>query len=221
MTCESRTWLKAQKDKARKEKSTLPEQLLTKTSNMCRREGSNYTVQCIDCIPQGLKTLYHGQSSRSSRQRHQEHKSNLDHGLTSSPLVIHALEEHGGLKPKFLYVINNIEGRALYRVVRESVMIGGLPHGPQNMNRCQEWGIPRIPVLSTMGGDPEPGTGPGTGYSAQQQPSKASTEWSIKILNDIKESGLKRVKLRMPEPEVAQVEKETVLSSKAIPREGD
>ena len=153
MTCESRFWLQAQKKKARKLKLKLPEVLLTETSNLCRREGCNYSIQCLDCIPKGLRTLYHGESSRSPRQRHGEHKRDLEHGITSSPLVVHALEEHGGMRPKFLAVVRNTEPRALYRIVRESVMIGGQPFGPQNMNRCQEWGVPRVPVLSSLGGD--------------------------------------------------------------------
>ena len=68
-------------------------------------------------------------------------------------------------------------------------MIGGLPHGPQNMNRCQERGMPRIPVLSSMGGDeapkPQVTTGANNPYPG----------WSLKVLKDISESNLRRVRL--------------------------
>ena len=94
----------------------------------------------------------------------------------------------GVTSPNFLSIVSDIEPRPLYRIVCESVKIGGLPHGPQNMNQCQEWGMPCVPVLSSLGGDPDPDhrlpADPGT-----------KSEWSVRILKDILESGLKRVKL--------------------------
>ena len=95
----------------------------------------------------------------------------------------------------FTYMITDVEQRALYRIVRESVMIGGLPHGPQNMNRCQEWGMPRIPVISSMGGDPDADVVTPTTTIGANNPRK---EWTTKVLNEVRDSGLKRIRLWLP-----------------------
>ena len=153
MPCTSRTWLNEEKKMAKKNKTKLPEVLTTKTSNQCRREGVNYSLQCLDCAIQGKVAKYTGESSRSARQRQGEHNKDLSQGQTTSPIVMHTIEEHAGIKPQILSVIDNIEPRALYRTVRESVRISNMGQGKGNLNRCQEWGTPRIPILTTKGGD--------------------------------------------------------------------
>ena len=53
--CSSRTWLIEEIKSAKASKQELPSQLVTRTSHQCRREGQNYTVQCLPCIRLGRK----------------------------------------------------------------------------------------------------------------------------------------------------------------------
>ena len=153
-TCDSRRLLGEMTKEARKQGAApLPEALITSTSPQCRREGVNYSAQCLLCIDKGRSSTYKGMSNRSARQRHAEHLTDLANGVASSPLVMHCVEEHGGYRTRFMFTINSLDPKPLYRAVRESVAISSLPLGPDNLNRCQEWGAPRVPILSVTGGD--------------------------------------------------------------------
>ena len=156
-TCATRSWLAEQKKVARKTGTKLPTKLVQSTVPNCRREGATYTLQCLECLQMDRSSLYHGESSRSPRQCHQEHYKDLQNGSISSPLVTHAIQEHGGKRPRFLYLIQSLEPKPLYRAVRESVMIARQPAGAGNLNRCQEWGTPRVPILCVSGGDEDRG----------------------------------------------------------------
>ena len=153
--CKSCTWLHEEKKQAKREGKELPPCLLTKLSHQCRREGHNYSLQCLPCALVGVKSVYWGESSRSPRQRLKEHDQDCRAGLVTAPMVQHSLEAHGGTRPQYLGLIHQIEPKALYRVVHESVLISMMAPGITNINRCQEWGAPRVPVLSAAGGDPE------------------------------------------------------------------
>ena len=100
-----------------------------------------------------MDSQYQGESSRSGRQCHGEHLSSQETGNVSSPMVMHSVEQHGGMKPRFIAVITRVEPRALYRACREAVRIANQPAGPRDLNRCMEWGNPRVPVLVAKGGD--------------------------------------------------------------------
>ena len=188
-TCRSRSWLQEQKKLSRKTGVKLPDGLIQSSSNNCRREGATYSLQCLTCLDKGMSTLYHGESSRSTRQRHIEHEKDLEIGATTSPLVIHSIEEHGGERPQVLYVTRSIQPKALYRAVVESVMIAGQPAGPRNLNRCQEWGAPRVPILGVSGGG---GLGNDNIPQAAQNP---YPDWSMRQMEAIRTQGVKRVKL--------------------------
>ena len=126
-TCDSRRWLNNLKKESRKTKSALPEGLIATTSNQCRREGTNYVVQSLACLEGGKVATYRGESSQSSRQCQKEHSCDLALGVATSPLVLHTVEEHGGIRPKVLYTVSHLEPRPLYRAVRESVLISAQP----------------------------------------------------------------------------------------------
>ena len=49
VTCRGCTWLQDQQKEARKNGTKLPDVLEKKTSHQCRREGCNYSLQCLDC----------------------------------------------------------------------------------------------------------------------------------------------------------------------------
>ena len=112
-TCQTRTWLQEERKAAKREKQEMPPLLIQQTSHNCRREGLNYTLQCIPCVNLGRKTLYRGESSRSARQRHKEHSSDIELGLVTSPVVDHCILEHGGQKPHVTFLLDRVEGRPL------------------------------------------------------------------------------------------------------------
>ena len=190
VACKSRSWLQEQAMEAKKNGEKLPDLLEKTTTHQCRCKGLNYTIQCLTCVPLGLKTLYRGEGARSARQRQGEHFRDLEAGLTSSPMVVHAIEEHGGLKSQLHAVIDKIEPSALYRAAHESVKIAKMQPGPTNLNRCQEWGAPRVPVVAVMGGGDQ-----GAGVSGQHNQSRA---WSDETMEKIRGGHLKRVKLVDP-----------------------
>ena len=144
---------------------------------------------------------YRGESSRSSRQRHKEHLADLGNGVAASPLVAHAVEAHGGRTPTYLFTIGTVEPRPLHRAVRESVEIAMLPQGIENMNRCQEWGAPRVPILTASGGD-KPARNIPAGLNDRPG-------WTKTTMDDIKEGRLKRVRLIPMIAEPAKGETET------------
>ena len=197
-TCRTKVWLKEQKDQARKAKEKLPIQLLLKTSTMCHREGALYTAQCIHCIHEGKKTLYKGMTSRSACQRTLEHYSAVENGTTTSPLVEHSIMEHGGKKPEIAYLIDDIEGRALYRAVKEAVKIANMGDGPLSMNRCGEWGAPRVPILTVLGGDPEERQMLIPGAHNPRQ------EWSTMTMEKIQSGSMKRIVYWDPEETIEE-----------------
>ena len=168
-TCCTRTWIKEEAKAAKAQGQKISPLLITRSGHQCRREGQNYTLQCIPCVNLGRKTLYRGESSRSARQRHKEHVQGVESGLVTSPLVNHAISEHGGRRPEVTFLLDKVECRPLYRIVRESVLIANMPAGPESMNRCMEWGAPRVPVITVQGGDPS------TQKTGEHNPRK---EWS-------------------------------------------
>ena len=186
--CSSRVWLAQQKKEAKKTGQSLPRVLIQKTSNQCHREGTTYTLQCLDCALLGRGSLYQGESSHSARQRQGQHARDLEQGVTSSPLVDHAIRVHGGVRPKVLYVVKDIEPRPLYRAVRESVAITKQPLSESNLNRCQEWGAPRVPILTVRGGDV------GEGDQEDRVGPNPNPDWSRKVLEEVGLGTRKRVK---------------------------
>ena len=125
--CKTRMWLKLQKKEARKQGKALPDVLMTSTATQCRREGCNYSLQCIDCALGGVRACYWGESSRSARKRTQEHRSGAEVGLVSAPMVQHAVEVHGGRPPNYITLVVALETSPLYRACRESIQIASIP----------------------------------------------------------------------------------------------
>ena len=164
--------------------------LMTRTSHQCRREGTNYALQCLDWSMAGLKAVYWGESSRSARQRLDEHSQGVEKGLVSCPMVHHSIEAHEGKRPHYTSIITNIEPSPLYIAVREACQIASNKPGLGNINRCQEWGQPQVPVLWVQGGDPDPGDG----AQAGGEPCNPRPEWTASVLDRLKQGTLKRIK---------------------------
>ena len=127
--------------------------------------------------------MYWGESGRSARC-HQEHAAGVDKGDVANPLVLHSIECHGGSRPHYLALVNAVESHPLYRAVREAVQIAQMPRGPQSLNKCQEWGAPRVPVLQVVGGDVDtPGPAP-----------NPRPDWSRQTLDMVSNGQIKRIK---------------------------
>ena len=196
-TCQSTTWISDQIKSAKKTGSKPPKDLVKPGTGDCRREGNTYSIQCATCLTDGVKSLYQGESSLSGRQRHGQHRSDLDNGVASSPLVHHAIEVHGGIKPHYLAVIGTLEPKPLQRAVREACNIARQPAGACNLNRCMEWGCPRVPVLNVTGGDKmreETQVCHSLSHRPQTVPNPRP-DWSMKMLQILKEGRTKRVRL--------------------------
>ena len=191
VTCLSKVWLREQKKAARKSGQKLPEVLLKSTSNQCRRESLTYTLQCLDCAILGRGSFYQGESSQSARQRQGKHSRDLAQGVAASPLVEHTVRVHGGVRPQVLYMIKAVEPKPLYRAVRESVAISLQPGGDANLNRCQEWGAPRVPILTAQGGD----KGQECGDREDRVGPNPNLRWAKMILEEVEMGVRKRVKL--------------------------
>ena len=162
--------------------TSLPKVLETKTSHQCHREGCNYSLQCLDCALEGVKVLYWGESGQSGRQRHRTHAAEVEKGIMSNPLVHHSIEVHGGKRSHFIAVLKSIEPPPLYKAVREAVLISMQPDGPLNLNRCMEWGNPRVPILSVEGGDRE------------EQIKNPRPDWSKRMIENKRQGTQKRVR---------------------------
>ena len=183
--CKSRMWLQEQQKIAKKGGPALPKILVQKTSTHCRREGVNYCLQCLECASQGVRAVYWGESGLSARQRHGTHRSEVERGLAANPMVHHSVEVHGGLKPNYTAMIHTVEPRPLYRAVREAVQIGQQPLGPSNINRCMEWGTPRVPVLAMVGS---------MDHRVHPPTTNPRPEWSQSTLDQIRGGSTKRIK---------------------------
>ena len=107
----------------------------------------------------------------------------------------------GGIKQDFLYTINRIEPRPLHHAVRESIQIAALDLGPTNMDRCQEWGQPRVPIVVAMGGDQD-------GTVIRGVPPNPRPEWSKRTLQDMQDGKIKRVTYWDEREEQREQEKE-------------
>ena len=186
-TCWSKRWLQEQKKVCKQEGTELPKVLLQKTANHCTKEGVNYSLQCLHCALEGVASIYWGESGLSARQRHKNHFDQVEKGDVRNPMVIHSVEMHGGKKPLYLSLINAIEPKPVYRAVRESVQISGMPEGPTTLNRCQEWGAPRVPILQVTGGGDDP-----SNTTLANLPNERR-EWSRDMLDKINNGACKRI----------------------------
>ena len=100
-------------------------------------------------------------------------------------MVVHSIKMHGGRKPNYLALIHSLEPKPLYRAVQELVQISEMPGGLTRLNRCKEWGAPRVPVLSAAGGD---------GPTGDDHPGNPRPEWTCQVLDQITEGKCKRIR---------------------------
>ena len=98
-------------------------------------------------------------------------------------------ELHGGRRPRMHYVIKSIVIPCTE--LSRSAAISNQPGTLGNMNRCQEWGAPRVPILTVRGGDQDP-TSVATWKTGDRNPCPI---WSEQQLQEIDQGSRKRVRL--------------------------
>ena len=69
----------------------------------CTSEGANYSIECLTCQKEGKRRVYLGETSHCTYQRGTEHWKEIREGVSSHPLVVHAVEEHGGVVQDILF----------------------------------------------------------------------------------------------------------------------
>ena len=71
--------------------------------------------------------------------------------------------------------------------------ISQLPLNNRNMNSCQEWGQPRVPVLAVTGGDR-------VGPWAADGVGNPRKDWTAEVLEKIETGSMKRIRYWAYEP---------------------
>ena len=55
----------------------------------CRKPGIAYTITCLKCVTEGLKSVYEGESSKNAYARGKKHLQELKSSVRTSGMVIH------------------------------------------------------------------------------------------------------------------------------------
>ena len=117
----------------------------------CTKESINYTIECAECRKNGVRRVYHGESSRSGYQRAQEHQKEVRAGVPTHPLVIHFLEENQGKEQETLFRITTKHQTPLERQIVESVNIEEAAGRPAEcLNLKSEWAGSKLPGLQVL-----------------------------------------------------------------------
>ena len=103
------------------------------------KKGLVYKITCQICQEAGSKTLYIGETSRTSFDRGSEHLTAIKKNNKESPLMEHHLECHSSQEPKFKMEVEGYYRRPLYRQTREGQLIADHSEGTL-LNRRGEWG---------------------------------------------------------------------------------
>ena len=81
----------------------------------CMKTGANYTIECQNCKTNGLEVKYFGETARTPFDRGVEHLAALKNFNPESPLVEHAINDHGGVLPEFTMSISSFHPKAFER----------------------------------------------------------------------------------------------------------
>ena len=115
-----------------------PEQL-TKHRTPCSTQSVGYSVICLKCKSEGLKTTYEGETGRSASIRTSEHITDLLKNKKDSPLVKHKNLQHKGEKDvKFTFKIEKVFQDPLTRQCNEGVRIKNATKSSKIMNSKSE-----------------------------------------------------------------------------------
>ena len=116
---------------------------LTKHRTPCSTQSVGYSVICLKCKSNGLKTTYEGETGRSASIRTSEHIVDLMKNKKDSPLVKHKNLQHKGEKGvKFTFKIENVFLDPLTRQCNEGVRIKNASKSAKIMNSKSEMNHP-------------------------------------------------------------------------------
>ena len=104
----------------------------------CRKRGVVYEIECME---DGCRKKYVGQTGRSLYERIKEHNiyNERDRENENKPIARHSYEEHQGRRIKFgVKVIGNMYGRPTKRIIGEAVYIDDLMVS-ESMNEKRGW----------------------------------------------------------------------------------
>ena len=114
-------------------------------SGSCKQRNITYSVECLQ---EGCKHIYWGESHRTWHDRSQEHLNSLEKGDESNALAKHQKLHHPEQPPLFKFKVDRTWKTSLGRQIREAILIQG--SDPDTlMNSRSEWGsyaIPRVVI---------------------------------------------------------------------------
>ena len=113
----------------------------------CRKPGIGYTIICTKCKDDGVKAIYHGESSRCGFVRGKEHIGEFESNIKSNCMVTHNMVHHNSSKEfHFVMKIEKFFKKPLQRQIDESLRIKySKDDGVLLMNSGSEWRSDAIP----------------------------------------------------------------------------
>ena len=64
----------------------------------CRKPGIAYTITCLKCVTEGLKSVYEGESSKNAYARGKKHLQELKSSVRTNAMVMHNMAHHDSPK---------------------------------------------------------------------------------------------------------------------------
>ena len=116
----------------------------------CKKKNCLYTIECLTCVSQGRRSVYHGETHRTLFDRSQEHWDGLRRRTEDSVLSRHWEECHRDTEtaPQFSIKLVKTCVSSTERQIRESLMID--EEEPSSLiNNKSEWGQNPVPRQAT------------------------------------------------------------------------
>ena len=112
----------------------------------CHLKNVGYVITYLDCQEAGIDKRYEGETKREARIRAEEHLNALRLKQPTSSLYRHAVEENGGLTPRYRFQVRDHFNDPLYRQLEEGARIE-YSMEESLINTKSEWAPP---LLSRM-----------------------------------------------------------------------
>ena len=122
----------------------------------CKLRNITYQTSCLDCLAQGKKVTYYGESSRTAYERGVEHMDDYQKEKEDSHMWKHSVTDHGvDKKVTFRMKVIKTHRSALQRQVHEAVLIEINSRKENILNSKGEYSRCKLPRLAVMYGDKE------------------------------------------------------------------
>ena len=96
------------------------------TRGSCWVPGASYRIDCLSCVSQGVKAIYHGESGHSCHYRGLAHLNGLERNMPNNVMVLHNTLYHGGKAEKmsdFRMTLESVYRRQILCQSREGLAI--------------------------------------------------------------------------------------------------